>query len=95
MAAHECGNFAAEDAVHLASAAKAGRCLVTRNRDHFIALTVRFLEQDRPHAGVLAVPYSLPGDRFSGIARAIAQYDKFHPGGILSYGLDFVALARE
>lgn len=94
VSAHGCGNLGVEDDVHLAFAAKEGRCLVTRNRDHFIALTVKFFEEQRPHAGVLVVPYTLPGDRFRLIARAIAQYDSEHPEGISAYGLDYVSTPR-
>ena len=90
VAAHECGNSGSDDEIHLTFAAKEGRCLVTRNRDHFIALTVKFFEEQRPHAGVLVVPYSMPSDRFSLIAGAITQYDSDHPEGISDYWLDFV-----
>ena len=92
VSAHECGNFGSEDGVHLAFAASDGRCLVTRNRDHFIALTVKFFQEERPHAGVLVVPYTMPSDRFELIARAIAHYDSDHPEGISAYGVDYVSL---
>lgn len=95
VAACECGNIGADDAIHLTFAAQEGRCVVTRNRDHFVALTVRFFEEQRTHAGVLIVPYTIPGDRFSLIAKAIAQYDRDHPEGITSYGVDFVSQERE
>ena len=95
VTAHECGNFGSEDGAHLAFAAKEGRCLVTRNRDHFIALTVRFFEEERPHAGVLVVPYTMPSDRFRLIAGAISQYDSDHPEGISAYGLDYVSPPRK
>ncbi|TAK30048.1 MAG: hypothetical protein EPO21_20075 [Chloroflexota bacterium] len=94
ITAHESGNVGSGDDVHLAFAANEGRCLVTRNRDHFVALTVKFLEQERPHAGVLIVPYTMPGDQFSLIARAIARYDNEHPEGISEYGLDYVSQVR-
>ncbi len=90
VTAHECGNQGAEDEIHLLAAARADRCLVTRNRDHFVALTVRFLQEGLPHAGVLVVPYTLPTDRFGMVAVAIAQYDRDHPNGISPYGYDFV-----
>ncbi len=93
VTAHECGNLGVDDEVHLTFAAKEGRCLVTRNRDHFIALTVKFFEEERPHAGILIVPYTMPSDQFSPIARAIAQYNSDHPEGISDYGLDYVSYA--
>ena len=91
VTAHECGNFGSDDDVHLAFAAKEGRCLVTRNRDHFIALTINFFEEGQPHAGVLIVPYTMPSDQFSLMAKAIAQYDHDHPEGIPAYALDYVS----
>lgn len=94
VAAHECGNLGSDDEDHLAFASKEGRCLVTRNRDHFVALTVKFIEEGRAHGGVLIVPYTMPGDRFGLIARAIAQYDMDHPEGISDYVLDYLSRPR-
>ncbi len=94
VTAHECGNFGSDDDVHLLSAGKAGRCLVTRNRDHFVALTVKFFQDDLPHAGLLVVPYTMPADRFSLVATAIAQYDGDHPDGISAYGYDYLSSPR-
>ena len=94
VTAYECGNYGSADVVHLLAAARAGRCLVTRNRDDFVALSVRFLEEDLPHAGVLVVPYTKPTDRFGLVAAAIAQYDRDHPDGISSYGYDYVTRPR-
>ncbi len=94
VTAHECGNYSSDDEVHLLAAARTGRCLVTRNRDDFVALSVRFLQDDLPHAGVLVVPYSIPTDHFSLVAAAIAQYDKDHPDGISPYGYDYVSRPR-
>ncbi len=90
VAAQECGHLGRDDDFQLAFAASESRCLVTRNRDHFRALTVQFIHQERPHAGVLVVPYSLPPDRFRLIAAALAEYDRRHPGGISPYTFDFL-----
>ena len=94
VTAHECGNSGSDDEVHLLAAARAGRCLVTRNRDHFVALSVRFLQEDLPHAGVLVVPYTMPADRFALLATAIAQYGRDHPNGVSPYGYDYVSRPR-
>ena len=94
VTAHECGNSGADDDAHLLAAAGAGRCLVTRNRDHFVALTVRFFQDSLPHEGVLVVPHTMPADRFSLVATAIAQYDRDHPNGISAYGFDFLSPPR-
>ncbi len=94
VTAHECGNHGSDDDLHLLVAARANRCLVTRNRDHFVALSVRFFQEDLPHAGVLVVPYTMPADHFSLVAAAIAQYDRDHPDGISPYGFDYVSQPR-
>jgi len=79
-----------DDDSHLEYAATMGRCLVTRNRDDFIELTVRFFRDQRPHAGILIVPYSYPGDRFSQIARSLSSYARAHPNGMAAYTIDFL-----
>ena len=94
VTARECGNAGADDDVHLLAAARAGRCLVTRNRDHFVALTVRFFQDDLPHTGVLVVPYTIPADHFSLVAADLAQYNRDHPDGISAYGYDFLSAPR-
>ena len=78
------------DDEHLARAARNNRCLVTRNRNDFIELTVQFLRDQLPHAGVLIVPYSYPPDRFSWIARSLAVYSRSHPQGVSAYTIDFL-----
>ena len=78
------------DEEHLERAAQAGRCLVTRNRNDFIELTVHFFRDQRPHAGVLIVPYSYPANRFSWIARSLAAYARSHPHGVSTYTIDFL-----
>ncbi len=95
VTAQECGNLGQDDHFQLAFAAGEGRCLVTRNRDHFRALTVRFVDRERPHAGVLVAPYFMPSDRFSLIAAALAEYDEKHPEGISPYTFDFLPQPRK
>lgn len=94
VTARECGNLGQKDEVHLAFAAREDRCLVTRNRNHFVSLTVEFLENEQPHRGVLIVPYSIPSDRFSSVATALTEYDRNHPEGIPPYTLDFLPQPR-
>jgi hypothetical protein len=90
LSAHEVGRCETSDQRQLEFSAMEKRCLVTRNRDDFIRLTVRFFNDQRPHGGVLIVPYSLPGDQFSRIASLIKKFSSRHPKGLTPYSIAFL-----
>lgn len=87
---HEAGMIQASDLEQLEFAASRKRCLVTRNRNDFIRLTVQFFNEHRPHYGVLIIPYSYPGDNFRAIAKALITYAKAHKDGLSAYHVDFL-----
>jgi predicted nuclease of predicted toxin-antitoxin system len=92
--AHEEGAEGWSDEAQLEKAGREGRCLVTRNRNDFIELTVQFYRDERPHAGVLIVPHTYPGDRLTLLVRALVSYAHAHPQGMLAYEIDFLSAGR-
>jgi len=87
---HDTGMREASDLEQLEYASSKKRCLVTRNRNDFIRLTVQFFNETRPHHGVLIIPYSYPGDRYRKMATAMKKYALNHKEGMTSYGIDFL-----
>ena len=91
LSAHETGMLEAEDLEQLEFASREKRCLVTRNRDDFIRITVQFFNERRPHHGVLIIPHTIPGDQFSRIARLLKTFASRHPSGLEPYALAFLS----
>ena len=91
VSAHEVGMCEASDKEQLDFAVKDKRCLVTRNRDDFIRLTVQFFNDRRPHGGILIIPYSIPGDQFSRIANLLRKFSSHHRRGLEAYSITFLA----
>ena len=50
-----------------------------------IRLTVQFFNSQLPHYGVLIIPHSYPGDRFSLVAEALKIYAEQHSNGLVPY----------
>jgi hypothetical protein len=88
--AHEIGAVEASDLQQLEFAAKEKRCLVTRNRDDFIKLIIRFFNDHRPHHGIVIIPYTIPGDRFSRMAVLLKAFASNHPSGLAPYTIAFL-----
>ena len=86
----EIGLSGADDREVLDEAARRGSCLVTRNRNDFVALTEFYFHEDRPHNGVLIVPRSYPGNQAARIARAIISLTKNHPEVFQPYAFLFL-----
>jgi hypothetical protein len=92
LSAHETGMCEISDQRQLEFAAREKRCLVTRNRDDFIRLTVQFFNDRRPHWGILIVPYTLPGDQFSRIASLIKKFSSHHQKELEPYSIAFLPI---
>jgi len=59
--AHETGMQEAGDLAQREYASSKKRCMVTRTRNDFIRLTVKFFNETRPHYGVLILGYGVRG----------------------------------
>ena len=92
LSAHDAGMCEVSDQRQLEFAAREKRCLVTRNRDDFIRLAVQFFNDQRPHWGVLIVPYTLPGNQFSRIANLIKKFSSQHHKGLEPYSIAFLPI---
>jgi hypothetical protein len=90
LSAHEAGMLEASDRKQLDFAAREKRCLVSRNRDDFIKLTVQFYNDRRPHYGVVIIPYTIPGDQFARMARLLKTFASHHPSGLEPYAVAFL-----
>lgn len=91
VSAHEAGRQGASDEDQLTAAAAEGRVLVTRNRDDFIILTVRFFEALKPHHGLLIVPHTIPGSDFSLLSNLLTTFATKHPKNLVSYTIEFLS----
>ncbi len=91
ISAHECGARGITDEEQLARAAADGHCVVTFNRNDFIAVTRHAYDKRLPHYGVLILPpqfrYSRHGAVAHGLAAHAAQFTK---DDLSSYSIAFL-----
>jgi predicted nuclease of predicted toxin-antitoxin system len=85
ITARDVGGLAWSDDIQLRYAASEGRCLVTRDRDDFLALTLAAYEAQAPHAGVLVIPRTVLNARAAMIAAALCAFAERFPKGMQPY----------
>lgn len=90
----ESGNRGADDEAQLVYAAQTCAALVTRNRDDFIALTAKFFDEGRAHAGVIVVPYSIPAHEPAILAKSLAKLSLSFPQRLPQYTIVFLRSRR-
>jgi len=90
VSAHEAGMIGASDREQLEFAAREKRCLVTRNRDDFIQLSIQFFNDRRPHHGVLIIPYTIPGDKLARTASLLGRFASRRRQGLKPYVISFL-----
>ena len=89
VSAHESGARGLTDEEQLARAAADGRCVVTFNRNDFIAVTRQAYDKGRPHCGVLIVSPQFRYSRHGVIANALATHaGRFGKGDLPRYSID-------
>ena len=76
---HKLGMDRLSDEEQIQFVTEQGVCLVTRNRDDFIAITRRLQRSGTAFSSVLIVPESMPGNDFFRIARALAYFHHLYP----------------
>jgi predicted nuclease of predicted toxin-antitoxin system len=86
----EIGLTGADDREVLDEAARRGSCVVTRNRNDFLALTELYFHENRPHSGVLIVTRAYPGNKPERIAKAILALMKGMSNPCQPYGFAFL-----
>ena len=91
VSSHEVGRNGLADHEQLLRAGVDGRCLVTIDRDDFVALTVTFADAGQAHAGLVIVPRSIPVSDFTRVAHALGAYAARNPEGLHPYTIDYLS----
>jgi predicted nuclease of predicted toxin-antitoxin system len=88
--AHEAGKRTARDDDQLAHATEQARCIVTRNRDDFLALNRSYRERGMMHCGILITSESLSTKDLASVARALAYYHSLYPEPFIPGLVDYL-----
>lgn len=91
VSVHELDRRGVADEEQLRFSAEEKRIFLTRNRDDFIELTLRFFQTGDPHPGVLIVPRSLPNHLPERIAHALKRWHD-RGGDPGPYFIDFLSV---
>ena len=94
VSAHEVGMAGASDEEQFAEAVSRNAAVVTRNRDDFLALTIRAFENVSPHHGVVVLSYGIPGWDFKLAARMLERLATKNPDGLGAYTIEFVTKSQ-
>lgn len=84
-----------EDEEQLAFATRNGWCIVTNNRDDFLALDRRYRVSGIIHAGILIIAHSLATHDFLAVARALAAYHAKYPESFIPGLVDYLHVAHD
>lgn len=90
VSVHDVKMTGASDERQLLRAVSEERVMVTRNRNDFIILTVRFFEDTTPHHGLLIIPFSIPGNDFTLLANLLHSFVQRNPDGLQPYTIEFL-----
>lgn len=83
----QAGNTHASDREQLAYATRTGRCLVTRNARHFLALAEEAIRRQTAHPGIVLCPPSYRGNEIARIVAKLADIAAKYPDGPGAYAV--------
>ena len=90
LTTEEAGNKQTADIAQLAFAAKAGRCIVTRNVKEFAELAQQAVQQQQPHAGIILISSAYRGNETRRITEGILRIIRANPRGLEEYGVRYL-----
>ena len=90
LTTEEAGNKQSSDTAQLAFAAKAGRCVVTRNVKEFVELAQRAVQQQRPHAGIILISSAYRGNEIRRITEGLLRIIRANASGLEEYGVRYL-----